>query len=100
MSGDGLQIAIDPEAREFYEEAAAAAAAMAVCIDLYVVSEAGCGLSAIEPLTVSTGGLLFLYPTPQQAALPQVLVPPSPARNVGKSPLDVKVWMEFALVMM
>jgi hypothetical protein len=34
-----LQIEVDPEAREFYEEAAAAAASLAVCIDLFAVSE-------------------------------------------------------------
>ena len=67
---------MDPEAREFYEEAAAAAAALAVCIDVFVVSAVGCGLSAIEPLAAATGGAMFLYPTLEQAALPQVAPPP------------------------
>lgn len=30
---------IDPEARDFYEEAAAAAASLAVCIDVFAVAE-------------------------------------------------------------
>jgi len=32
------QVVIDPEAREFYEEAAAAAASLAVCIDVFAVA--------------------------------------------------------------
>lgn len=68
---------MDPEAREFYEEAAAAAAALAVCIDVFVVSAVGCGLSAIEPLAAATGGAMFLYPNLEQAALPQVGPPPT-----------------------
>ncbi len=70
---------MDPEAREFYEEAAAAAAALAVCIDVFVVSAVGCGLSAIEPLAAATGGAMFLYPNLEQAALPQVAPHPSPS---------------------
>ena len=34
-----LQIEVDPEGREFYEEAAAAAASLAVCIDIFAVAE-------------------------------------------------------------
>lgn len=64
-------IVIDPEAREFYEEAAAAAASLAVCIDVFAVAEEGCGLAAIEPLAAATGGGMFLYPSPEDAALPQ-----------------------------
>jgi hypothetical protein len=33
------KIEIDPEGREFYEEAAAAAASLAVCIDIFAVAE-------------------------------------------------------------
>lgn len=65
------QLEVDPGALEFYEEAAAAAASLAVCIDLFVVSGEGCGLTALEPLVAATGGTLFLYPAADQAALPQ-----------------------------
>ena len=67
-----LQIVVDAEARDFYEEAAAAAASLAVCIDVFAVSAEGCGLAAIEPLAAATGGAMFLYPCVEDAALPQV----------------------------
>ena len=71
-----LQVAIDQDAREFYEEAAAAAASLAICIDLYVVSPTAVGLRCLEPLAVSSGGAVYLYPSLEEAALPQVPSPP------------------------
>ena len=68
-----MQVAIDEESREFYEEAAAAAASLAICIDLYIVSPAAVGLRCLEPLAISSGGAVYLYPSLDEAALPQVL---------------------------
>jgi len=67
-----LQVVIDDDSREFYEEAAAAAASLAICIDLYVVSPTAVGLRCLEPLAVSSGGAVYLYPSLEEAALPQV----------------------------
>ena len=68
------QVIIDGDSREFYEEAAAAAASLAVCIDLYVASPAAAGLRCLEPLAVSSGGVAYLYPSLVESALPQVLL--------------------------
>ena len=62
----------NPAAKQFYEEAAAAAAALGVCIDVYAASEEGMGLAFVEPLCSLTGGALLLYPSVDSAALPQV----------------------------
>ena len=70
---------IDGDSREFYEEAAAAAASLAVCIDLYVASPAAVGLRCLQPLAVSSGGVAYLYPSLEESALPQVIAPVSPA---------------------
>lgn len=59
-------------AKAFYEEAAIAASALGVSIDLYAVSPLHCGLDALEPLAGSTGGSLHLYASIDRAALPQV----------------------------
>jgi hypothetical protein len=67
------QVVIDGDSREFYEEAAAAAASLAVCIDLYVASPSAVGLRCLEPLAVSSGGVAYLYPSLEESALPQVL---------------------------
>lgn len=66
------QVVVDGDSREFYEEAAAAAASLAVCIDLYVASPAAVGLRCLEPLAVSSGGVVYLYPSLEESALPQV----------------------------
>ena len=68
-----VQVVVDGDSREFYEEAAAAAASLAVCIDLYVASPAAVGLRCLEPLAVSSGGVVYLYPSLEESALPQVL---------------------------
>ncbi len=59
-------------ARAFYEEAATAAAALGVSVDVYAVSAGGCGLDALEPLASRSGGVMYLYPHVGAAALPQV----------------------------
>lgn len=59
-------------ARGFYEEAAAAAATLRVCVDIFAVSAGYCGLDVVEPLAGSSGGCMFLYPSPEKAGLPQV----------------------------
>jgi len=43
-----------------------------VCIDVYAASEEGLGLAYMQPLTTITGGAVFLYPSLDEAALPQV----------------------------
>jgi len=45
---------------------------------VYAASKEGMGLAYMQPLTSITGGAVFLYPSIDEAALPQVLlVPPS-----------------------
>lgn len=62
----------NPAAKHFYEEAAAAAAALGVCVDVYAASEEGLGLAYIQPLSRVSGGVMLLYPSLADAALPQV----------------------------
>lgn len=64
-------------ARAFYEEAATAAAALGVSVDVYAVSAGGCCLDAMEPLASRSGGVMYLYPHVEAAALPQVHLMPS-----------------------
>ena len=71
-----MQLVPDEGARRFYDEAAAGAAALGVCTDVYIVSPEGCGLHLLEPLTAATGGAVYLYPSLEKAALPQVLPGP------------------------
>jgi hypothetical protein len=59
-------------ARSFYEEAAAAAAALGVAVDLFAASSDGCGLDLLEPLAGRSGGIMYLYQHLEAAALPQV----------------------------
>lgn len=61
-------------ARAFYEEAATAAAALGVSVDIYAVSSASCGLDSLEPLASRSGGVMYLYPHVDAAALPQVVL--------------------------
>ncbi|DBB07884.1 TPA: hypothetical protein ACH3X3_009279 [Trebouxia sp. C0006] len=68
---DPVQAEPDPAAKQFYEEAASAAAALGVCIDVYAASEEGLGLAYLDPLPSITGGAVFLYPSLDEAALPQ-----------------------------
>lgn len=65
------QVEADPAARHFYEGAATAAAALGVSIDLYAASEEGVGLTYLEPLSSTTGGVTYLYPALAEANLPQ-----------------------------
>ena len=61
----------DEAAGAFYEEAAAGAAALGVCVDVYAASEGGCGLAQLHALATRSGGALYLYPRIDAAALPQ-----------------------------
>lgn len=69
------QVEANPRARVFYEEAAAAAAALGVSVSLYAACEDGMGLTYLEPLSSITGGALHLYPAVDEANLPQVSLP-------------------------
>ena len=51
-----------------------------MCIDLYAASEEGMGLAFLQPLCTTTGGSLCLYPSLEEAALPQVILT-SPASS-------------------
>lgn len=41
-------------------------------MDVYAASEEGLGLAYIQPLSSVTGGVMLLYPSLADAALPQV----------------------------
>lgn len=60
-------------ATAFYGEAGAAAAALGVVVDIYAVSPTFVGLEALAPLALGSGGAVALYPSPDDAALPQDL---------------------------
>jgi len=64
--------ALDPEGTRFYEQLAVVAALEGVCVDLYAVSAAPCGLACVAPLCEKTGGVLHYYAAADDAALPQV----------------------------
>ncbi|KAK9823450.1 hypothetical protein WJX72_002854 [[Myrmecia] bisecta] len=70
-NGSAAQEELDPEAQSFYEEAAAAASLLGVCVDVYAASAEAVGLQFIAPLASSSGGAVYLYPALDQAALPQ-----------------------------
>jgi hypothetical protein len=63
----------DPKSRSFYEQAAVAAASMGVVVDVYAAARGYIGLQTLEPLVNSTGGALYLYPSAEEATLPQDL---------------------------
>ncbi|KAF6265854.1 hypothetical protein COO60DRAFT_1697553 [Scenedesmus sp. NREL 46B-D3] len=72
----GLQLHFpsqDPKSRSFYEQAAVAAASMGVVVDVYAAARGYIGLQTLEPLVNSTGGALYLYPSAEEATLPQDL---------------------------
>lgn len=43
-----------------------------MCVDVYAASEEGLGLAYIQPLSSVSGGVMLLYPSLADAALPQV----------------------------
>ncbi|WIA11779.1 hypothetical protein OEZ85_011873 [Tetradesmus obliquus] len=63
----------DPKSRSFYEQAAVAAASMGVVVDVFAAARGYIGLQTLEPLVNSTGGALYLYPSAEEATLPQDL---------------------------
>lgn len=63
----------DPQSKAFYEQAAVAAASMGIVVDVYAAARGYVGLQTLEPLVNSTGGALYLYPSAEEATLPQDL---------------------------
>lgn len=63
----------DPKSKAFYDQAAVAAASMGVVVDVYAAARGYVGLQTLEPLVNSTGGALYLYPSAEEATLPQDL---------------------------
>jgi hypothetical protein len=63
----------DPQSKAFYEQAAVAAASMGIVVDVYAAARGFVGLQTLEPLINSTGGALHLYPSAEEATLPQDL---------------------------
>jgi hypothetical protein len=63
----------DPQAKAFYEQAAVAAASMGVVVDVFAAARGYVGLQTLEPLVINTGGALHLYPSAEEATLPQDL---------------------------
>jgi len=70
-----VQTQPDETAAEFYEDSAVAATAVGVAVDIYAVSPLACGLDMLGCLASSSGGSMYLYPSLEQAALPQVTSP-------------------------
>ena len=71
-SSSGLHYpAQDPQAKAFYEQAAVAAASLSVNIDLYAAANGFIGLQTLEALPNGTGGAMYLYPSVEEATLPQ-----------------------------
>lgn len=68
---DPSSVLVDPRGSAFYEEAAAAAAALSVAMDLYAISREVMGLEVLEPLASNSGGQLCWYPDVEDSALPQ-----------------------------
>jgi hypothetical protein len=66
------EVGINWGATAFYEQAGTVAAALGVCVHLYAASPHFLGLEVIHPLVASSGGTLSLYPSLDDAALPQV----------------------------
>ena len=67
-----LQTGAHAQATAFYEDAAAAAGALNVCVDVWAASAEGCGLAAMLPLTRGCGGCVNSFPCSQLSGLPQV----------------------------
>lgn len=63
----------DPQSKAFYEQAAVAAASMGIVVDVFAAARGYVGLQTLEPLVNSTGGALYLYPSAEEATLPQDL---------------------------
>lgn len=80
------QVVVAWEASDFYEEAGVAAAALGVCVDVYAVCPAFVGLDLLHPLAARSGGMVRLYPSTEDAPLPQVGV------RVGAGLLCGAVW--------
>ena len=58
--------------RSFYEEAAVAAASQNVCVDMFILCSGAVGLSFMQPLFNSTGGVCYCYPDLRRANLAEV----------------------------
>ena len=67
-----MQWVLNSAASTFYEEAGSAAAALGMTVDIFAASQRTCGLHAFQPLASGSAGCLRLYPSLQQAPMPQV----------------------------
>ena len=81
-----LQWVLNPAASAFYEEAGSAAAALGISVSIFAASARTCGLHAMQALVEGSGGCMRLYPSLQEAAMPQVQRPQAsqPTPKVGK----------------
>ena len=69
---DALQDERDPSATKFYEQAAAAAASLGVCMDIFAACPHSLDLQQLAPVATNSGGSIYLYPVLEDAAMPQV----------------------------
>ena len=67
-----LQDERDPGATKFYEQAAAAAASLGVCMDIFAACPHRLDLQQLAPVATNSGGSIYLYPVLEDAAMPQV----------------------------
>ncbi len=67
-----MQWVLNPAASAFYKEAGSAAATLGMTVDIFAASPRTCGLHALQPLALGSAGCLRLYPSLQQAPMPQV----------------------------
>eukprot|EP00897_Mesotaenium_endlicherianum_P000760 jgi/Mesen1/10685/ME000009S10481 len=70
-ASDVADQALLTEQTPFYKELAAQAVQVGVCIDLFAVTREYVDLASLKFLSVESGGGVFLYPSPEEATLPQ-----------------------------
>lgn len=95
-----MQWVLNPAASTFYEEAGSAAAALGMTVDIFAASQRTCGLHAIQPLASGSAGCLRLYPSLQQAPMPQVHPSARPLpkpHNVWRSLTRLKAFFQALL---
>lgn len=64
-------LVIQEEARDFWVEVGAAAAALGISVDIFAACAGWIGLKLLEPLATKSGGSLLLYSSLEAAPLPQ-----------------------------
>lgn len=80
-----MQTEVNARSHAFYEDAAAAAGALNISIDIWAAAEEYCGLACMQALCHGSGGSLFLYPCSENAAMPQVGPAPHWQTSTGPS---------------